>query len=275
MSKLIPLNYELIAGAFTACSIAQQIKMLLPPETPVIAAWEMFMERNPDKDWCCLVRDDKQIYGYLRWDDPIFEHPLEGSVNEGVSQIKPETIVPASLPLLELVPLFEISDFFFVLTRNEITHIVSFSDLDKLPFKFSLFSLCMELESLLIELLAIDHSKLRDYLNLLSENRLTEAKRLCALKYKEETPRRVLLCTNFVDKKEMLMKSSDFKDELPFQSKADAHRFFYKVNHVRNQIAHSDSILPVLGVPCELRRFIDDLSNLIKTIADMKIKRLP
>jgi len=271
MNKTISSNFEVIASAFTACSIARPIKMSFPPDSPLILIWEEFMEYDPMEDWCCLIRDNHHIYGYLTFEDPLWEQqPLEGIARENVLPIKPEIIVPASLPLLELVPLFEKSTFFFILTRNDITHVVSFYDLDKLPFKFSLFSLFMELESQLIELLTIDNYRIEKYLNLLSDQRLSKAKNLCITKYEKETPFKLLLCTTFIDKKEMLIKSPDFKDKLPFESKHKINKFFKKIEFVRNQIAHSDSILGILGVHSELNKFINDLSKLISTIAKIK-----
>jgi hypothetical protein len=273
MNKIISSNYELIASTFTTCSIAQPIKMVFSPDTSLMAIWEEFMNYNQMEDWCCLVRDDQHIYGYLSFEDPLWDqHPLEGIARDEVLPIELKTIVPASLPLLELLPLFEKSLFFFILTRNEITHVVTLYDLDKLPFKFSLFSLFMELESQLIELLTIDNSRIEQYLSLLSKQRIVKAKDLCIAKYKEETPYKLLLCTTFIDKKEILIKSPNFNDKLPFESKKKASTFFKKVEFVRNQIAHSDSILEVYRIPSELVKFINELSNLISVIVGLKIE---
>ncbi len=278
MNKIIPSNYELIASSFTACSIAQPIKMVFPPDIPLTSIFDESFNYNVlGEDWCILIRDNNTTYGYFYYTDlgDLYcnNQPLKKVAREKILPIKPEIIVPESLPLLELVPLFEKSNFFFVLTRNEITHVVSFYDLDKLPFKVSLFSLFMELESQFIELLTIDHSKIEKYLNLLSEQRLNKAKNLCLKKYKKETPYKLLLCTTFIDKKEIFIKSHDLKDKSPFESKNKGNKFFKKVEDVRNQIAHSDSLLEILGVPSELNKFINDLSNLISVIANMNTKQ--
>jgi len=274
MNKKINSSYETAANVFTAFDIAQPLKMFLPDES-LISVWEEFMTQYPI-EWFSLVRDSRHTYGYLAFDDEAFQSwPIKGLAREEASHVEPEIVVPASLPLLELIPLFQESYFFFLLSRNEITHYVSFSDLDKLPFKFCLFGLFMELESQLVELLSIDNSKTKQYLSLLTKERLKKAEDLCTQKYKKETPYHLLLCTTFVDKKEMFMKSLDFKkDELPFESKNKTNRFFRKIEDVRNQIAHSDSILQKLRTPSELNVFINDLSNLTNTIANMKDKAL-
>lgn len=166
--------------------------------------------------------------------------------------------------------MFEQSTFYFVLTKNNITHVVSFYDLDKLPVKLSLFSLLLELESKIIDLLSLDQTKIESFLNSLSASRLSKARNLCKLKYGEETPRNLLLCTTFIDKKEMLLKSSNFKEKLPFESRKKLNSFFKKVEDVRNQIAHSDSIIEILPLPRKWNIFIQDLSSLIKAIARIR-----
>jgi hypothetical protein len=273
---MTPSNYELIASAFTACDIAEPIRMIFPPEEPLSSLWEQFIgeKDNWEKDRRGLVRDAHHTYGYLDFEARVFEAPVEGLAREKASQIGPEIIVSALLPLLELVPLFEKSSFYFVLARNEITHIVTFNDLDKLPFKCSLFSLILELESQLIELLKNDPSQIKQYLNLLPENRFSQAKDLCIDKYgkDQETPYRLLLCTTFIDKKTMLMKSPHLINELQFESNTKLDELFKRVERVRNQIAHSDSILKILRVPNKLIGFVDNLPKLTTAIANLKKK---
>ena len=75
-----------------------------------------------------------------------------------------DQMVAASTSLLDLPALFLRTYFFFVLTGNEITHVVSFQDMDRLPMKLCLFSLVMELESKLLESLSMDSENLERYL---------------------------------------------------------------------------------------------------------------
>jgi hypothetical protein len=265
----ISTHYELVATAFTALEIAQPIKVIALPTEPLLLVWERLMELDIREDWCCLVQDENHTFGYLSFEDALWDQkPLEGTVADELDQINPEMMVPASLPLLDLVPLFNTSSlFYFLLSRNSISHVVSFYDLDKLPFKLCLFSLFLQLESQLLDLFTSDPSKISTLFNLLSESRQLKARDLCRSKYKEITPVRLLLCTTFVDKKEMLIRSTEFHARLPFKSKNHANSFFSIVETVRNQIAHSDSVLRIVGSPNELNSFINLLRSLSNALS--------
>jgi hypothetical protein len=215
------------------------------------------------------VRDKKHIHGHLINDSPpLDQHPLKGYAGESAIPISPEMIVPNSLSLIELVPLFHKFNFnyFFVLTRNDITHVTTFYDFDKLPMKLCLFSLCMELESLIIALFLDNYSEINEYINCLTKSRLDKAKKLCKKKYKKETPSELIFCTTFIDKKEILLKTPNLQKRLPFKSKRQNANFFSRIERVRNQIAHGDSILEILNSPKNLNTFIIDLQKTIKSL---------
>lgn len=270
LTPVLHSHFELVSRAFTVAGVAEPIKMNVPPELPLLSVWEEFMDHDVSETWCCLVRDDKEIYGYLSFEDPIWDNLQEYQGRAAVDEvipISPGMIVAASLPLLELIPLFGSSLFFFVLTRNDLTHVVTYYDLDKLPLKLSLFSLFMELESQIVEAILSSGSEIDRIPTYISKQRLARAEELCRIKYKEVTSRRLLLCTTFVDKKEILYKSPKFNEMLPFRSKRLSDRFFARVENVRNQIAHGDSIVSVLKTPAELNCFISDLRMTIEVVA--------
>ncbi|HET6456931.1 MAG TPA: hypothetical protein VFI02_21235, partial [Armatimonadota bacterium] len=187
------------------------------------------------------------------------EHEGETAADE-VIPITPDMMVPASLSLLDLVNLFPSNRrFFFVLTGNDVTHTVWYRDLDALPMKLSLFALFMELESVMIRLISTDQATLHGCLSCLSEQRLTKARGLCGMKYKNETDHGLLLCTTFIDKKEMIWGHPALRQRLSFSSTREGDRFFVLVENVRNQIAHSDSIFDLLTRSADLRSFIGSL----------------
>lgn len=254
-------NYDVIANTFTVIDISQLLTVDVSGDTPLeqvqIELMAAAAEPEDEPQWFCLVRDEGRVVGFLALDDDVFyECPLSDTAGQHATPITPDHIVPASLPLLELVPLFEKHYFFFVLSRNEITHVVSFQDLDALPMKLPLFSLFLEMESEMLALLREQSCGIDECLGRLSEARLSKANKLCRHKYDEVTPERQLLCTTFIDKKEMLRGDDALYGTLPFDSKSDGDRFFKTVERVRNQIAHSDSVLSILQSPEELNSFV-------------------
>ncbi len=264
-------NYDIIANTFTVVNIAQPLTMHVSVGAPLEEVQEEFLMAHPDEKWCCLVRDEARVVAFLTFDDEVFSDvALSEPVGAHANPITPDHIVPAALPLFELVPLFEKHFFFFVLSRNEITHVVSFVHLDALPMKLSLFSLFLEMESEMLAVLRQQRCGIEECLRRLSNGRREKAQKLCRMKYERVTPERELLCTTFIDKKEMLRGDDALYGELPFDSRSDGDRFFKTVERVRNQIAHSDSVLSVLRKPGELNSFVARIRAVTESLSGLR-----
>lgn len=74
-----------------------------------------------------------------------------------------------------------------------------------------------------------------------------EAQDLGKIKYKDETPEKLLLCTTFIDKKRIIRQVPKLASRLPFRSNNEDDRAFKRIENVRNQIAHGDSVISVLS----------------------------
>ena len=278
MKELALSHYRLIANAINVVEIATPLRSSVPSQEQLETVWKEFMMVDPLVDNLRLVRDDDHIHGYLNLFES-FESPLAGTAGERAIPITAGLIVSASTPLLDMPLLFKKHYFFFVLTRNEITHSVSFQDMDKLPMKLCLFSLLMELEARILELLMLNNYGHRSrppierYLEYLSKERLEKARNLCQRKYGRESPVGMLHCTTFIDKKQILRRDPEISGMLPFDSKREFDRFFKRVEDVRNQIAHSDSIIAhtdstihTLTTPERFHSFVVGLERLVAAI---------
>lgn len=258
-------SYELALHAFTVIDIAVSLEIHASPSSSMISVWEELMERGGDE--ICLVKDQHRFCGFLEPTD-FGVGNMERSAGEIAKQISPAQIVAASMPIFDLLPLFEKHYFFFVLTRNEITHVVSFNHIDELPMKLCLFSLFMELESEMLQHLTSRSADSGKYLSYLSAGRLCKARKLCALKFKDETNDRLLLCTTFIDKMTIFQRDQRLSKLLPFTSKLSAKDFFLTVERLRNSIAHSDTILNDIRDPKSMNYFIGNVKKSIRALAD-------
>jgi len=268
--------YLLVAGSISVVEIATPLTTRVLPTMKLDGILEELMTKPVD-DWFCLVCDEQRVYGYLTLDDNAFTSPIEGwrTAGESATPITADIMVAASTSLLDFPALFLKNYFFFILTGNEITHVVSFQDMDKLPMKLCLFSLVMELESKLLELLSIDSASLERYLGYLSPDRLRKAQDLCKMKYKGETLERLLLCTTFIDKKQILRQVPEFAGKLPFRSNNEIDRAFKRIENVRNQIAHGDSVITVLSTPEEFSEYVNELKGIIVALSEMEKEKRP
>jgi len=232
-----------------------------------------------------IVMDNQRIYGYFALDSEELTGDLEidmvKNAAEACEPITPDMIVSSTTSLFELISMFMDNYFYFVLDRNEISHIVTFNDLDKLPFKISLFSLLIELESSLIDLILSSEIPLHQFILKLSDKRQSEIVKLCIEKYDYYSPYSALLSTNFIDKKKMISSNKELMSKLGFTSKTQLNKVFDPVNEVRNRVAHSNSILEYLKTREEINSFIKSVQglnlNVIQALGNKdlyKIKRL-
>jgi hypothetical protein len=255
--------YATIANAFTATDIAEPVLKVQAKESGLEVCGK-FSELVPHNIWFCIVYQGKWTMGYLCADDHIdYGKP----VGKQITPFSPDQFIPASIPIVQLLPLFRKHFFLFVLDKNQINHAVSFNDIDKLPVKMCIFSLFMELESQMLRTMNEEVSRPQRLLEHLTISRLRKAQDLCRLKYGEETANGILLCTTFIDKVKMFQSDSSLSNLLPFKNKREGNRFFSLVERMRNQIAHSDSLLTVISDPVSLNDFISSLNDVILALS--------
>jgi hypothetical protein len=112
----------------------------------------------------------------------------------------------------------------------------------------------------MLDLFMLKPEYIETLLHFLSNSRLQKAKALCKRKYKKESPKRLLHCTTFTDKKRMLIQSCEIS-KLPFE-KHETDNLFERIEEVRNRIAHSDSIIEFLKTPEVFNKFLSDLRKI-------------
>jgi hypothetical protein len=264
------LPFLSVSSAFTAMDIAERIG-IVANGISVGDANEAFIDFTMEgySDWFALVKDGERTIGWLSLEDLVAEDDL-GSNTAPVTPISAEELVPSSTPLLDLLPLFEKRRYYFLLTSNQITHMVTFSDLDRLPGKICLFALIAELECRMTEYLLGGSMLGPDPFAPLSEGRLAKARQLYALKYgdREENPGRLLLCTNLIDKVTLLMEDAKIADQLGSVFRDKPKRFLKLMEDVRNEIAHGESILGTLSSPEALNDLVTKVDLMLGVLDD-------
>jgi hypothetical protein len=262
--------FDAVANRITVQEIAVKLFYVLPSYDggDVGVASMEAMDENLTSDDIMevgLVRDGDKLFGRIYTDMDDY-----AKAEDVAKPITPSEMVAASTSILDLIPLFEKHNIFFVLDRNELTHWVAFAHLDKLPVKLCLFSLFLELELEMIRALTNGSVVIGSHLGYLSQARLEKAKELCKIKYKKETPYNLLLCTTFIDKQTMIQADPYLCNKLPFPSRNSQDRFFKTVEEMRNQIAHSDSIFSVINSPAEMSALIRKTRETLKVLSDIR-----
>lgn len=268
----ISLWYELVANNLNVLAIAVPLRIQVPPDETLESAYNKALIEWTREDSVVLVRDQSRIHGYLTFNDEFFKAELSEMVGNKVKPITCDMLVTSTTPLLEFVPLLQQRPFYFVIDRNEITHIVWFWNVDKAPMQLCLFSLCLELESQILEVLKFHPKGINHCLQNMSPEKMVNAKKVCKQKYTKETDYYLLMSTNFADRYRMPKAESKIYDSLPFGSHKKTDSFFNRVERVRNQIAHSDSILFVLDTPESFCDFIETCRKIISTLRQVRFE---
>jgi hypothetical protein len=273
------IHYETVATAFEVLDIAEPLVTTAPPDWTVQDVMFTIAEDTAEhsENWIALIRDDQTILGYVDnefiWDEPgkKFDGPIDGTAGEYCRRITADQIVASNLPLLDLIPLFQEHFFYFVLNGNDLTHTVSFLDLNKLPVKLCLFALLTGLEAELIRLLSRSRVETETHLRGLPEQRLRSARDWCRTHYKDKliTPERILQATSLSDKVTMVLGEPAFLSALPFADKSQAEDFFAALRELRNRIAHSDTIMSESSTPATFIQMLSELRNVTDIVSNL------
>ncbi len=79
----------------------------------------------------------------------------------------------------------------------------------------------------------------------------------------------ILISTSLIDKVTMLIRSPELFAYMPFASKRQGEVFFKRVERIRNQIAHGDTILYELEKREEFAQFVNDLRKAVEAASKL------
>lgn len=268
------LPFRKVSRAFKAVDIATLIGSVEKSCTVVDAMIEMGEgPRKNCSDWFLLVKDGRETVGWLSIEDfPDTSHDTVQDPPVPVIPISVDEVVPASMPLLDLLPVFERHYVVLVLTGNEITHVISFEDFDKLPGHICLFSLFAELELAMTTKLDEMLRSAQDPLRWLSEERLAKARVLYGLKHPNENPEvagqhDLLLCTNLIDKITMITKDKGMAAGLDCGAPGSTKKLLKTVEGIRNAVAHGTSLFEKIRSPEQLNNLVAQVEQMISTLS--------
>ncbi len=138
----------------------------------------------------------------------------------------------AGTPIVALIDRIREKPFLVVSTR-EIIGMVAWSDLQKLPVRAALFALVTGFELTMYKAIRSHFGKHDHWTDLLKDDRLRKAK----TKYRERCDRDsevdLLLCTQFCDKRDIIIKSFDFAI-----GRKKLKKKLKTIERVRDDVAH-------------------------------------
>jgi hypothetical protein len=131
---------------------------------------------------------------------------------------------------------------YFILTPQGITHIVTRSDLDKIPLRLGIFGLLSVFETFLKEKVRTD---LRDgWESSLTEQRLGYAQALFKEKIRKNEDIDVIQCLQLGDLRTIFSKEKRYKNLLPLLKREKYDQNLRAIVRLRDALAHAQPSLP-------------------------------
>lgn len=173
-----------------------------------------------------------------------------GRLDDHVHDLGHDQVVSARLPLAELVPRLADREFLFVSAFGAVGGIVTRADLQKAPMRMWLFGVLTLIEAQLEREI---RSRFPDetWTGLLSERRVTNARRLQTERRRRNELLDLVDCLSFGDKGWILSKVPEVLERVEIPSRRVARERIKELEQLRNRLAHGHDVvsadLPVMA----------------------------
>ncbi|WP_071187242.1 hypothetical protein [Trichormus sp. NMC-1] len=154
----------------------------------------------------------------------------------------PQELVAISTPLMKLFPILQQTPRLFVLDCNKVTGIITCGDLQKAPVRMLLFGLVTLLEMNLLRLVRLYYPQ-DSWQKVLKPDRLEAAQKLWRESQERNEATDLLDYLQFCDKRELVLNQPELFQQLELKSKRFGERFLKSSEHLRNRLAHAQSLV--------------------------------
>lgn len=161
--------------------------------------------------------------------------------SDGPSPLADADIMSGETPLLKAFEKLAYQRRFFLKEGKHITHIVTQSDLDKIPMRLAMIGFISVWETYLRELVKLD---IPDWEQSLSQKRIEDARQLFALKTARNEEIDLIQCLQLADLGSIFSKKQRFKRFLPSSNRQEYDNIIRNIGKLRDALAHSQTILP-------------------------------
>lgn len=184
------------------------------------------------------------------------------AVGDVAKPIAERQCVPESAPLADVLEALSAERVLFVKHREHVTGMLTRADLDQPAVSLLVLGLVTTAESALDTL--IDRASSGEVLDHLSAGRRAKVEVIYEHRRQRDVELDVTRCLNLDDRLDLVRKL-DLHDQLGFPSKGAVRDWKKRISHVRNCLAHGDTLLTALGDPEDALRAIEDIRSFALT----------
>jgi hypothetical protein len=188
-----------------------------------------FIEKNYD---VLGYMEESTIVGYLHKDD------IKNSI---VRDFDIKDVIAVNTPLIHAISLLSSRERLFLMDQLSIKYIITKADLQKAPVRMLFFGLISLFESQIANTISRRYPN-NDWQWILKKNRMIEANKIYQAKIANNTEIDLLDCTQLADKNSIIVATAEFVNLLPYTSKTKAEKWLRKVESLRNDLAHAQSL---------------------------------
>lgn len=215
---------------------------VLRPELRMFTATDresevMARNRDPVFDYLPVEDGDGHVIGLLSNDaiNTASGDCGDATVVKRMDPLSEADLIGAGTPIVALIGRIREKPF-LVVSGQEIIGMVAWSDLQKLPVRAALFSLVTGFELTMYEAIRRHFDKRDDWTELVDECRLPLARKEYRSRKQRGGDVDLLLCTQFCDKRDILIGSFDFA-----VGKKKLQKQFRAIERIRNDVAHANN----------------------------------
>ena len=224
------------------------------------------LNRGPVYDYLPVTDHGGHLIGMLPTETSPDASGDDLKVIDHMDPLSEADLIGAGMPIVDLIGRTRAKPL-LVVSGHEIIGLVAWSDLQKLPVRAALFALVTGFELTMYEAIKRRFEERDDWTEHLSnEMRLCRARREYDKQRKRGSDVDLLLCTQFCDKRDILIAAFDFTI-----GKEKLEKKFRAIERVRDAVAHATNYAMTLQQAQELRAIIDNLLRLRKQINSFPI----
>ncbi|MBD8005489.1 hypothetical protein [Bacillus norwichensis] len=183
-------------------------------------------------------KEENKVIGYL--DREQYDYN-SNTIEESLISINTSDIVAANTPLVDIFALMEGKERLFLMSDSTIDLLITKADLQKPPVRMLLFGLVTLLESEMADVIRVHHPS-GEWKNLLTEGRVKKIEALYEKRKEKNIEIDSIDCTQFADKKTVVLEDTSLRENLFTSSKKSAEKWMRKVELLRDDLAHAQSL---------------------------------
>ena len=226
--------------------------------------------RDPPYDYLPVQDTDGHLIGLLSNHaiDNASRDSDDAQVGQYMDPLSEADLIGAGTPIANLIDGIREKPFLVVSAQNVIG-MVAWSDLQKLPVRTALFALVTGFELTMYEAINRHFGKPEHWTKCLNKCRRCKAEKEFRQQRDRGSDVDLLLCTQFCDKRDILIKSFDFGEGIDI-SKTKLKQQFKAIEDLRDNLAHASNYAMSFEKVAQLRATLRDLSKLrghVKSLA--------